>query len=286
MRTFPTEFLRICYTSFLRHFYFIVAALSLLLTGVIFPGNIGQSTITFLLIIWGCISGILIVYRYNDFADKTQSPWLNTLYFFRDKFNLLLVVQFFAIGIPLSAIHLSSFQFITMAIAGITGIFYAVNFRVGSFSWMVKFVPAVKNLLIGIAWALLFAVGNGHLSTPESIAFFLLIALQVFIGSSIRDIADIVSDQKKGLHTIATAFGEKKVLLLLQLLNLFGLIVAFLFLDILILVATVSSVTLYRAINLWMIHLKGSTSKWTQHYNLATCFLIFVVTLIVTYATT
>lgn len=284
MTTLLLSKLNECCTSFVRHLHFIVAALSLLLTGVAYPGQLPLENAALALMIWGCISGILIVYRYNDYAYRSESPWRNTGYFFRNWYNSLIVFQFFVVGIPLCAMYLTNFQFLTFALAGITGVFYAVNFRLGSFSWMVKFVPVVKNLLIGFAWALLFAAGHGHLSTMESLSFFLFIALQVFIGSSIRDITDISLDLKKGLSTIPTVIGEKNTILLLQVLNLSGCALLLLANE-MILATTVIFIILYRSCNLWMIHKKGGRSNWTQTYNLATCFLIFCATLILRYAT-
>jgi 4-hydroxybenzoate polyprenyltransferase len=270
-------------TEVRKYLLLSVAALALFLTGVVSPTAEQTSTISLFLLIWGCVSGVVIVYRFNDYANKQQSPWKNTMAFFLNPTNTFVVLQFFLFGIPLSAVYLSTFQFKLLAIAGITGIFYAVNFKLGSFTWMAKHLPVVKNLLIGVVWGMLFIIGYGTLDGPYALGMFLFISVQVFIGSAIRDLNDIENDQKKQLNTLAVILPTNQALVLLHLINIisFGLFLLFDDLSFTLFLFPV----IWRIMNLYFIQQQGIRWIWTQVVNLMTCLIILLTTIAVSYGT-
>jgi 4-hydroxybenzoate polyprenyltransferase len=260
-----------------------VAALALFLTGIVSPMAEPVTPISLFLMIWGCVSGVIIVYRFNDYANKQQSPWKNAQTFFLNPTNTIVVLQFFLIGIPLSVIYLTAFQFNLLALAGITGIFYAVNFKLGSFTWMAKHLPGFKNFLIGMVWGMLFLIGYGKLDGPYALSLFLFISAQVFIGSSIRDLSDIENDRTKNLKTLAVLLPTNQALFLLHLINIISLVVYFLFEDLNFTLFLIPA--LWRAMNLFFIQQQGIRWIWTQAVNLMTCVVILLTTIAVAYAT-
>jgi 4-hydroxybenzoate polyprenyltransferase len=259
-----------------RLFLFAVPALALLFSGV--SMRLDQiSLIELVLIIWATISGILIVYRYNDFACGFSSSWKPVIAFFSDWSNTLLVAQFFLIGIPLSWFYLNEFQFVVLALAGILGIAYAVKFQWGDLSWFPKRKFPIKNILIGCVWAALFIVGYGQIPHSSMWGIYGFIAVQVFIGSIVRDVPDAEVDLTRNSSSLPIMIGANKTVLLLHVFNWAALCFAFLDLDWLfpIFFPTV----LWRSLILFLIQRYPNNAIFTQWANLYTCLIIFATML-------
>jgi 4-hydroxybenzoate polyprenyltransferase len=264
-----------------RLFLFAIPALALLFSGVAMRleqiGLIESALLT-----WATISGILIVYRYNDFACGFSSSWRPTLLFFNAWSNIFLVAQFFLIGIPLSWFYLNDFQFVVLAVAGILGIAYAVKFQWGALSWFPKRKFPIKNILIGCVWAALFLVGYGQMPDESSWAIYGFIAAQVFVGSIIRDVPDAAVDLTRKSLSLPILIGAKTALALLHVFNVLGLLFVFMLpeADTGLLYIVFLPVILWRFFLLLLIQLNPYNTIWTQWANLYTCLIIFVAVLI------
>jgi 4-hydroxybenzoate polyprenyltransferase len=264
-----------------RLFLFAIPAYALLLSGVVMRQE-QINTIEFLLLTWATISGILIVYRYNDFACGFSSSWRPVLLFFNAWSNIFLVAQFFLIGIPLSWFYLNDFQFIVLAIAGILGIAYAVKFQWGALSWFPKRKFPIKNILIGCVWAALFLVGYGQMPDESSWAIYGFISAQVFVGSIIRDVPDAAVDLTRKSLSLPILVGAKTALVLLHVFNVLGLLFVFMLpeADTGLLYIVFLPVIFWRFFVLLFIQLNPNYTIWTQWANLYTCLIIFVAILI------
>lgn len=252
---------------------FAVPALCLLLSGLLMRQE-QMDYLELFLLSWATISGILIVYRFNDYTCGFSSPWKPVITFFSDWQNVFLVVQFFLVGIPLSWFYLNIFQFLVLAISGIIGIAYAVNFRLGALSWFPKRKFPIKNILIGSVWAALFIVGLGR--EPEFLdwVFYVFIAVQVFIGSIIRDVPDVEMDQMRNTKSLPVLLGAKNAIVMLHVFNALSLSLclisaAFCF-------YVFFPVAVWRSIGLMFLQQDPNNPYWSQYANLYTCVLIFV----------
>ena len=259
-----------------RVFLFVIPALALLLSGLLMRQET-VSLVEWFLLIWATISGILIVYRYNDFSCGYSSSWTPVVTFFSDWSNMLLVAQFFLIGIPLSWFYLNEFQFVALALAGILGIAYAVKFQWGALSWFPKRKFPIKNILIGLVWAALFLVGYGQIPHASMWGIYGFIAVQVFIGSIVRDVPDAEVDFTRNSLSLPIMIGANKTILLLHVFNWAALCFAFLNLDWLfpIFLPTV----LWRSLILYLIQRYPKNAICTQWANLYTCLIIFTTIL-------
>lgn len=264
-----------------RIFLFVIPALALLLSGVVLRHK-DVALHEVLLLIWATASGILIVYRYNDFACGFSSSWTPVISFFKSKSNTFLVAQFFLIGIPLSWFYLNAFQFSILAISGILGIAYAVNFQWGALSWLPKRRFPIKNMLIGAVWATLFLVGLGQCPDNQAWAMYSFIAVQVFIGSILRDVPDKEHDVARNSMSLPIVVGTKTALMLLHLFNLASLSLTLILplsdsWDLLYFVFL--PVVFWRTFVLIYIQKDPNNLFWTQWANLYTCLLILITTL-------
>jgi 4-hydroxybenzoate polyprenyltransferase len=258
-----------------RLFLFAIPAYALLLSGVLMRQK-QIDTIEILLLTWATFSGILIVYRYNDFACGLSSSWKPVLSFFSRWSNTILVAQFFLIGIPLSWFYLNEFQFFVLAMAGILGIAYAVKFQWGALSWFPKRKFPIKNILIGCVWAALFLVGFGQMPDSSVWSMYGFISVQVFVGSIIRDVPDTEVDLTRKTLSLPILVGAKTSLLFLHLFNLAALLFCFLLplADQNLFYFVFMPVVFWRAVVLIFIQLNPNFLFWTQWANLYTCLLI------------
>ncbi len=259
-----------------RIFLFAIPALALLLSGLLMRQET-VSLVEWFLLIWATISGILIVYRYNDFACGFSSSWQPVLSFFSHWSNIILVAQFFLIGIPLSWFYLNEFQFVVLALAGILGIAYAVKFQWGALSWFPKRKFPIKNILIGCVWAALFLVGYGQIPDSSVWGIYGFIAAQVFIGSIIRDVPDAEVDLMRKTSSLPIMIGADKTILLLQVFNWAAL--GFAFFDFHWFYVVFLPTVLWRSLILILIQRNPNNIFWTQWANLYTCLIIFTTIL-------
>ena len=111
-----------------------------------------------------------------------------------------------------------------------SGILYSIPFMPkGCRDRRLKDVPLVKNLLIGLAWAVPVAclpaactgAPFGMMTVVVGLFFFLL----SFINSTVFDIRDVAGDAGTGVKTIPVMLGIRKTKILLSFLNLAGIAV-------------------------------------------------------------
>lgn len=90
-----------------------------------------------------------------------------------------------------------------------------------------KEIPAVKNIVVGVSWAVILSFLPVFLNqgTPDfkTVIAFLLFFMWGFMASLIPDVRDRIGDASAGVRTIPVIFGEKKTKTLLsQVLLLLG----------------------------------------------------------------
>ncbi|MEM7372890.1 MAG: UbiA family prenyltransferase [Bacteroidota bacterium] len=257
---------------------FHIAACSLIYAGFF---SVTNSQWPNLILLTCCtIIGIFFVYRFNDHVDQTHDFKVNLHSFFRVKLHLLAAVIFLLIFLPLSIYSFSSFCFLVLALAGILGILYSVKIHLPHRSFRLKHAFLFKNIAIGLAWGALVLIGADSFDHDFARALFYFVSVQVFIGSAIRDIPDLEKDRQDGVYSLAVVFGVNPAIFFLHLVNVasvftYGLVqgnMGFLF--------VVSITYVWRFITLRQIFLGRSIKRWTQSYNLMTCFLIFVLVFI------
>lgn len=258
-------------------YLFFIAANSLLLAGNIL---INTATISqFILLQWCGISGIFLIYRFNDFIDQTHDFKFNIRRFLSIKLHIIILAQLFLITLPAAFYLLSGFHILMLISICILGILYSLTFPYKGTNYRVKNIFLVKNLFIGFAWGSLILVGAGVFANDLIPALFIFTSLQVTIGSIIRDIPDIARDKTDDVKSLPVIFGTEKTLHLLHILNAFSLLAGslidksnhFLFLMLIIIS--------WRAFSLIKIQHNHHSRLWTQTFNLLTCFLILVIIL-------
>ena len=114
------------------------------------------------------------------------------------------------------------------AIPLVNGILYSIPFLPRGFRYRrLKDIPFVKNIIVGIAWAVPVALlpvlcaglPLGEMTIAVGLFFFLL----SFIDSTVFDIRDVKGDAETGVQTIPVILGIKKTRILLSVMNLAGI---------------------------------------------------------------
>jgi len=260
----------------LRPFYF--AALSLLGTGFILNPYRKMSDMLFLG--WICISGIYLVYRLNDFIDQTDGFHFDYAKFLSDKIRLFFSIQLIIL-ITIALFNLSLLRFWILATAAIAGFLYSYKIELGKTYLRLKHVFIVKNILIGLGWGSLVLVGSNHLDRL-SIVFALFASVQVFIGSSIRDIGDLEKDRKDGVQSMPVVLGIPGSLKILFFTNilLFLLLLSLLYTESInhVLILPLLITCCWRALVINRVTY-SSDMRWQQKWNLWTCNILFIGTI-------
>ncbi|MBI5000235.1 MAG: UbiA family prenyltransferase [Euryarchaeota archaeon] len=114
----------------------------------------------------------------------------------------------------------------------------------------VKQIFLVKNLIVSFTWATMVIMlpilySKDDLTTVAGILYS-YIFIQIFIDCVATDIKDIVGDKKAQIKTIPSLYGEKKTLILLQVITLasvvfFGIVSYFYFSNMIFLTYTILS---------------------------------------------
>lgn len=96
----------------------------------------------------------------------------------------------------------------SLAILGV-GALYSLGFRAKSDNklFRLKSLFIGKNLSIGVGRALLVLVGAGQVR-GELLLVAAFVAIQVFVGSALRDFPDVAEDQLTGVRTFPLVFGR------------------------------------------------------------------------------
>jgi 4-hydroxybenzoate polyprenyltransferase len=257
---------------------FYLAALSLLSTGFVLNPQKEISELVFLA--WICISGIYLVYRFNDFIDQTAGFEFDYRNFFSNKFRFFFSFQLLLL-IPISLMQLSLFRFVILGLAALAGFLYSYNVEFKQIHFRLKHIFLLKNILIGFGWGGLLLVGANQLNSV-SFLYFLFSSLQVFIGSTIRDISDIDKDRNDGVHSMPVVLGATETLRILQVINGFIFLCLFILwfadLGIRLLILPLALTSLWRSLVISQIS-NSIDLRWQQKWNLWTCNILFLGTI-------
>jgi 4-hydroxybenzoate polyprenyltransferase len=257
--------------------YFYLAAVSLLASGLLMQEQ--QDWKEWFFLIWSTFTGIFLTYRFNDFIDGSRNFEFNFKKFFSNKLHIFVVIQLILILTPLSFIYLSYFRFILLCVLGFFGFLYSVKFDLSGKTFRIKHIFIVKNLLIGLCWGGLVLLGSDSVDRADIFSLFLFCTIQVFIGSTIRDITDLETDTTEYVNSLPVVLGVKKTLIVLNLLNLFALISPYFLITNIYNYIPIIITFLWRTIVLYKL-VSSKSKNWSQKYNLLTCFTIFIGQLI------
>lgn len=251
---------------------FYVAALSLVACGVM---GQGQSWLEGLFLLWSTLTGIFLTYRFNDHIDNDAEFRLDLPRFLANPLNLAVSLQFALVLTPMAFVFLSPFRLGVLAVAGFLGFLYSLRLPLGGGrSLRLKHILGVKNALIGLCWAALILVGADSLSDSLIQALFALAALQVFVGSALRDISDVEQDALDGVRTLPVVLGERRTFAVLWVGNLLSL-VAFVALAGWGWALLTGLLTFcWRGLTLHQAQRRPGQALWTQSMNLMTCAVL------------
>lgn len=254
---------------------FHIAACSLMYAGFF---SVPQTNWAALILLSLCtISGIFFVYRFNDHVDQSLGFKLNIQRFFLVRLHLAYALVFLIILLPLSILYLSAFCFRVLALAGILGIVYSVNIKLFRRSFRLKHAFVFKNIAIGLAWGALVLIGADTFSDPFAQALFYFVTIQVFVGSSIRDIPDLNKDRRDGVQSLAVVLGVNPAIFSLHVINIGSVYTYTLLPDDRGFFLIVLITAIWRFITLLEVYKNNKVKRWTQSYNLLTCLLIFIL---------
>ncbi len=256
---------------------FYLAALSLLGTGFIL--NPQREWLDILFLGWICICGIYLVYRLNDFIDQTDGFRFEYDKFLSDKMRLFFSLQLLLV-IPIALFNLSFFRFCILSAAAFAGFLYSYKIDFGKRFFRLKHIFLLKNILIGLGWGGLVLVGSNQLDQLSSV-FAIFASVQVFIGSSIRDIGDIEKDSKDGVQSMPVVLGVAGALKILFFINitLFSLLWSLWFSQTItrLLIIPLFITCCWRALVINRVA-HSSDMRWQQKWNLWTCNILFIGT--------
>ena len=256
---------------------FIIAACSLLCCGFLF--NKQNSLIQLILLLWCTVSGIYIVYRFNDFIDQSKNFKFNVQRYFSSIENLTITLQLLLLAAPISIYYLSSFQILVLSIACATGLIYSINFSHNNKNYRVKNIFLLKNIFIGFSWGALTLIGANNFEIKTIAVLFLFASLQVVIGSIIRDIPDVLKDYEDNVKTLPIVAGIKSTLIILSAFNLALLSILTLETEYIIKEIVLFTI-IWRSFLLIMLFKNYESKLWTQTINVSTCLVIFIIALI------
>jgi 4-hydroxybenzoate polyprenyltransferase len=265
------------FVKYKKYTLFFIAALSLLLSGVLIGESIDYKELT--LLGFSSVLGVFWVYRVNDVIDYDEDLKFNLKYFFKNKYHVLYSLLILIL-IVFGTFLFSLFRFQIFAFVGLLGFVYSINFQLFGKVFRLKNIFFFKNLSIGLAWGALVVIGSGSLNSNSILMLTLLTVVQVFIGSMIRDIPDREKDMKQNVQSFPVVIGVKKTILFMHVANLSSLLILFIDSFSMSSFVLIVVVVFWRLVNLVMLQKKPLSSFWGQFFNLMTCTLIFAVILI------
>lgn len=255
---------------------FLVGILSLLFGGVLVGENFDFNQLIVLFISGLC--GVMLIYNVNN--QKQNENWFQILKgFLKNKTNALFVLILIVI-IPFALKYLSGLSFGLLSAGGIIGVMYSLNYKIGKLKFKLKNILFLKNILIGLGWGGLVAIGAGSLVSNQVMFLTGFMMLQVFLGSIIRDFEDIENDKINGIRSLPVEFGVSNSIWIMHFINLLSLSILLLnfisFETQLVIIVLV----IWRLVNLSLIKVKGVNNHLIQTFNLTTCYLFFIIILI------
>ena len=189
----------------------------------------------------------------------------------------LVLWPFLAVGLWLAHQH-STLSFLSALIILLLGLSYNYPVQLPARVFRLKTITGVKGLWIGAGWALLVYLGAGTLDLPHVQVVASFVALQVMVGSTLRDLHDVEEDRASGTHTLPLVLGVKKTYTLLHFINVLSGVLIFVY------PLPWSSywlvVLLWRAATLEWLRLGNPGHYATQYMNLATCGVILLMRMV------
>jgi 4-hydroxybenzoate polyprenyltransferase len=255
---------------------FFSAAFSLLITGVLLNDNLNGYKVLLLTI--GVLCGIILIYDVKSSNDK-GSLFKKVICFLSCKkqafFSILLIAL-----IPLAYTYLTLISFLAFAVSGILGVGYSVRFTLNNKSFKLKEIFILKNLLIGVGWGLLVIAGYGSLDNDIVIYITIFASIQVFIGSTIRDLPHETIDKNKGVNSLPVRVGGQKTLMVLHIFNLLSLLLLLLAIQNFNYMILIGGIVGWRFVNLFNLSHNYQSKLWGQTFNLLTCVMFLFITFI------
>lgn len=166
--------------------------------------------------------------RYQEIGIDKETNFKRTKYLEKYIKKAPWIIGFILLFIVVSLIYTSHWWALGFGIfLLIFGFAYSICFKK-----ITKNVIGFKNIYVGLMWSLLilFAVfyAETKISPETLLLFFIFFVSREAINNIFSDIKDVESDRKEDLLTLAVIMGEKKLLRVLNIVNVFSLIPLFL----------------------------------------------------------
>lgn len=210
------------------------------------------------------------VYGYDHFVDEhlRQQNLLARPY-------LTPIFLIIAVATILAVVLNANRVWISLAIL-ILGVSYSIPLSRRKEFQFIKSFFGVKNLWVAFGWALLVYLGAGRFDSESLRWLAALVGIQVFIGSTIRDLDDQKEDSENQIHSLPVTLGIQRTIYFLHFLNFAsGVLIYFQMLPESPVAMIWSSVVLWRFANLLLLDHVGLKPIFTQYWNLSTCGIIF-----------
>ena len=262
-------------------FWFYIASVSLLVSGFIISCN--QPLLTLFTLIWCIISGLFLIYRFNDYVDQDENFRFTIYHFLALPINLIMFLQLIFITIPITIYLIEKETLYVLSFSSILGFVYSVNFQFNNRSFKLKNIFFVKNALIGIVWGSLVLIGSNNIFQANIIPLFLYASIQVFIGGIIRDIPDLKKDKSNNVKSFPVIFGINYTINLLHIINFISIILVFFNYNNLLIFTVFLIPFFWRSCNLLLLNSRSNNLRITEWMNLFTCVLILISTIISAY---
>ena len=261
--------------------WFYIASVSLLVSGFIISYN--QPLLTLFTLIWCIISGLFLIYRFNDYVDQDVELRFNIYHFLYLPLNLIMFLQLIFITIPITVYLIEKETLYVLSLSSVLGFLYSVNFQFNNRSFKLKNVFFVKNALIGIVWGSLVLIGSNNIFQTNIIPLFLYASIQVFIGGVIRDIPDLKKDKSNNVKSFPVVLGTNFTINILHLINFMSIILIFFNYNSLLIFTVFLIPFIWRSCNLLLLNSLSNNLTITEWMNLFTCVLILISTIISAY---
>jgi len=173
----------------------------------------------------------------NRFLDKGASTYNDperASFYRRHRVFLIISGVFSMIGALGLAHYLGTMVFFAIAGLSILGIIYSIPIVPISLRHLwryskIKDIPGSKTLSVALAWgvviSLLPLLEPTSMGWPEAIFSFLFVFSMVYVRSALFDIFQVQGDLIVGVETLPIVLGEKRTLLLLKWIILFGALI-------------------------------------------------------------
>ena len=168
---------------------------------------------------------IYSIYAFNSWTDlgedRVNSPDMATV---SSRSKLPILAMSLASGITAAALSmfLGAIATATILLTLIVGLLYSVPLLRVIRIPRLKEIPLLKNLVIALLWAALVTVplsASGILMDPVEGLLVVFVFLQFLIETISRDLPDARGDAEAGFSTFPSAFGPRRTLALMLIMN-------------------------------------------------------------------